>query len=204
MKKFLVVPLTLLFLTGFLTQTAGAAVGFKGGLALSNFNYSGEAPPEPLTNLTAPMGGIFFSLGFGPVSIQPEVLYVRMGTRMEESPDWVEDRLDYVQVPVLLKINFVPGPISPMIFAGPYGSYRLAAHEVSYIDGVSGSLDIKDQFKSTDYGVVFGGGLDFHLGFIKISGEARYNLGLANIEANPTPGTSIKNKSLMFLAGIAF
>jgi hypothetical protein len=204
MKKFLIVPLAVLFLAALLTQGASAAVGLKGGLALSNFTYSGEASPLPLTNLTAPVGGIFFNLGLGLVSIQPEILYVRMGTHMEVSPDWAEDRFDYVQVPILLKVNLMPGPVRPMIFAGPYGSYLLAAKEVDYVGGVTESVDIKDQVKSTDYGIVFGGGLDFHLGLIKLSAEARYNLGLANIEANPLPGTSIKNKSLMFMAGIAF
>lgn len=204
MKKFLIASLAVLFTAALLPQSAGAAVGFKGGYALSKFAVTGEAPPIPLVNLKAPVGGVFFGIGFGLFSIQPEILYVRMGTRMQEagSPDWMEIRLDYVQVPLLLKVNVMPGPISPMIYGGPYGAYRIAAKGV--ISGVSGSTDIGDQYAKTDYGIIVGGGLDFKLAVIKLSAEARYNLGLANIAVDPDPGTSVKNKSLMFLVGIAF
>jgi hypothetical protein len=202
-KKFLIVSLVILFAVAVLPQRAAAGVGVKGGYAMSTLAMT-PASSIPLVNLKAPVGGVFFGIGLGLFSIQPEILYVRMGTRIqaEGSPDWMEIRLDYIQVPVLLKINVLPGPISPMIYGGPYGAFRFAAKGA--ISGVSGTADIGDAYTTTDYGVVFGGGIDFRLPVIKLSAEARYNLGLSNIAKDPAPGVSTKNKSLMVLVGIGF
>jgi hypothetical protein len=203
MKKSLIVSLAVLFMAALVPQSAAAGVGFKAGLGLSKLSMS-EATPYPLVNLKTPVGGIFFGVNLGLFSIQPEILYVRMGTRMQESgsPDWMEIRLDYVQVPLLLKINVLPGPVSPMIYVGPYGAYRFAAK--SAISGVSGSGDLSEDYKTTDYGIVLGGGIDFKLVVVKLSAEVRYNLGLANIRTNLAPGSSEKNRAIMALVGISF
>lgn len=204
MKKLFIASLAVLFVTALLTLPAAAGVGVKGGLAMPTLAFSALAEAPPLTTLSTPMGGVYFGLGLGLFSIQPEILYVRMGARMEETPDWMEDRLDYIQVPLLLKINVLPGPISPMIYGGPYGAYLLKATGVANIDGVSESTDIKDQIKSTDYGIAFGGGIDFKLAVVKLSAEVRYNLGLANIAKNAEAGFWVKNRCLMVLVGVGF
>jgi hypothetical protein len=203
MKKFLIVSLAILFVAALMPQAAAAGVGVKGGYAMSKLAFTGTLDPG-FVNLKAPMGGVFFGIGLGLFTIQPEILYVRMGERLEGGADWMEDRIDYIQVPLLLKVNVLPGPVSPMIFGGPYGSYRLAAKGVSMIAGEPGEVDLKDEIKTTDFGIVFGGGIDFKLGVVKLSAEVRYNLGLANIAVDADPGMAAKNKSLMFLAGIAF
>ena len=51
---------------------------------------------------------------------------------------------------------------------------------------------------------MFGGGVDFKMAVVKISVEIRYNLGLANLDKEPEPGFSVKNRSVMILAGIGF
>ena len=110
LKKFLIVSLTVLVLAAVVPQPAAAGFGLKGGLAQSNVDFS---PPAliPMGNLNAPMGGIFWGFNLGLFTIQPEALYVRMGTRIAEGADWMENRLDYIQIPVLLKINLLPGPV---------------------------------------------------------------------------------------------
>jgi len=204
MKKFLIVSLAVLFTAALMPQSAAAAVGVKGGLAMSNLSMS-EAPGVPLKSLKVPVAGFFYGFNLGLFTIQPEILYVRMGARLEaDASNWLEERIETIQVPVLLKINVIPGPISPMIYAGPYGAFRLSAKEVMTIDGVSTSSDIKDQTKSTDFGAVFGGGIEFKLVAIRLSAEVRYNLGLANVAVDPAPGFSVKNKILMVLVGIGF
>jgi len=204
LKRPLIAFLTVFLVAALVPQTAAAAVGIKGGLALSTLDFSAAAEAPPITNLKAPVGGVFFSIGIGPISIEPEFLYVRMGGHAAEGADWMEDHLDYIQVPLLLKIRMVPGPVSPMIYGGGYGSYLLAAKEVSSTSGVTTTTDIKDQTKSTDYGVTFGGGIDFRLPVVKLSAEVRYNLGLDNIAKNPTAGVWVKNRSLMVLVGLGF
>ena len=202
MKKFLIVSLAILFAAAVLPQSAAAGVGVKGGYSWANLKFTGADGVLPLTDLKNVVAGVYFSMGLGLFSVQPEILYVRQGTRMEEAPDWMEVRLDYIQVPVLLKVHVIPGPISPMIYGGPYGAYRIAARGA--VSGVPGTVDISDGYTTTDYGVVFGGGIDFRLPVIKLSAEVRYNLGLANVAQNAAAGESVKTKSLMVLVGIGF
>jgi Outer membrane protein beta-barrel domain len=202
-KKFLFVSLIVLVVAAVVPQPAAAGFGLKGGLAQSNLDFSPSAL-IPLGNLNAPTGGVFWGFNLGLFTIQPEALYVRMGTHVEEGADWMEDRLDYIQIPVLLKLGLLPGPVKLVIYGGGYYSFLLSAKGVANIDGEEDSTDIKDQVKSNDYGAVFGGGIDFHLAAIKLSAEVRYNLGLANINSVADDTTSVKNHSLMFLVGIGF
>jgi hypothetical protein len=114
-------------------------------------------------------------------------------------------QLDYIQVPVLVKINVVPaGPIKPCVFAGPYGSLLLKARRVSDSGGFHSDESIKSETKSTDYGLVFGGGIDFSLVLLKITVDARYCLGMANIDKTATGTDTRKNKAIMVLVGIGF
>jgi len=200
MKKVLIGFVAVLFAVALLPQSGAASVGIKGGLALSTVRVSGTSEMTGLTNLKAPVFGLSLGLGMGLFTLQPEFLYVRMGTSMVADAVEAEDHLDYLQVPILLKINVMPGPISPVIYGGGYGSYLLAAKGVT--EGVS--VDIKDEVKSTDYGLVFGGGVEFKLAVVKLTAEIRYNLGLANIAKEISDGSSVKNKSLMFLVGVGF
>jgi len=204
LKKFLFVSLIVFALAALMPQPAAAGFGLKGGLALSKLHFAGETEVPSLTDLKAPVGGIFWSFNLGLFTIQPEAMYVRMGARMEEGADWMEDRIDYIQIPVLVKLNILPGPISPNVYGGGYYSFLLSAKGVASIGGVESSTDIKDQLESKDYGALVGAGVDFKLAAIKITVEGRYNIGMANIAKDAEPGFSVKNESWMFLVGLSF
>jgi len=201
MKKVLIGFVAVLFAVAVLPQSGAASIGIKGGFALSNLRFSNAGDVGTLSNLQAMTGGFSLGMNLGLFCIQPEILYVRMGAKQVYDAVSTETHLDYVQVPLFLKVNIIPGPVSPMIYGGGYGSYLLSAKGV----GGGVSEDIKDQVKSTDYGLVFGGGVDFKLAVVKLTAEIRYNLGLANIAKNPDPADlTVKNKSLMFLVGVTF
>jgi hypothetical protein len=203
MKRLMSVALAALCVAVLLPQTLSAGFGIKGGYSLSKFT---TAPVGGIfSNIPSSVGGIFFSLGLGPLAIQPEVLYVRMGGKIEILEDSLEERLDYIQVPVLLKLNVIPvGPIRPFIYAGGYGAYLLKANEVTLMDGVTDESVVTEDYQKYDYGVVGGAGLTFKLPGISISIEGRYNYGLKNILADPSAGEAVKNRSLMALVGIGF
>lgn len=206
MKKSFVAVLAALCLAALVPQALQADIGIKGGLSLSKFELtSSEPPPFTFGYLRYYVGGLSFGINLGIVSIQPEVLYTRMGARYASGTDSLEYRFDYIQVPVLLKINVIPaGPIRPFICAGGYGSYRIKAEGVMVSAGVTDRQDMSDTILKYDYGVVGGVGLAFHLPGITLTAEGRYNLGLMNIIKDPSPGESVKNRSIMVLAGIAF
>ena len=207
MKRLMIVFLAVLFMAALVPQNLSAGFGIKGGYGLSKF-AAASLDPIPFTfgNLNSPVGGIYFSLGLGPLAIQPEILYVRMGSEYEvDEANDLKWQLDYVQVPVLLKLRIIPlGPIRPVIYAGGYGAYLFKARGVMTVDGVSEGADIIDDYQKYDYGVVGGVGLDFKLPGITFSVEGRYNYGLKNILVDPSAGDSLKNRSMMALVGIGF
>jgi len=208
MKRLMFISLAVLVMAALIPQSLSAGFGIKGGYAMSKFTVTSPDPiPFIFGNLGSPVGGIFFSLGFGPLAIQPEVLYVRMGSEFEiDEANDLKWRFDYIQVPVLLKLKIIPaGPIRPVIYAGGYGACLIKANGVMTVDGVPGEpQDLKDGYQKYDYGVVGGAGLDFKLPGISISVEGRYNYGLMNILRDPAPGDSWKNRSMMALVGIGF
>jgi len=203
MKKTLFAALAVLCVAVLVPQTLEAGVGIKGGMALSKFAMKpADVFPFPLVNLPAPVGGVYFDLGLGPLSFEADVFYARTGMKGTFEGATVEYRLDYIQVPVLLKIKVIPaGPLRPFISAGGYGAYLLSAKGV--MTGVP-SEDIGDMFEKTDYGVVGGVGVEFKLPGLKLTAEGRYNFGLANIGKDAGEGESAKNRSIMALVGIGF
>lgn len=206
MKKSIFVLIAVIGLATFVPQDLSAGVGIKGGYTLSKSRLdSPPAPPYAGVNLPFYAGGLSFNLGLGLVSIQPEILYVRSGGRFEADPDnYVEDRLEYIQVPVLLKLNIVPaGPIRPFLCAGGYGAYLFKATGVIVEAGVElPHGDLSDNYQKFDYGVVGGAGLTFKLPGIALSVEGRYNYGLKDIDT--FEGQFTKNTSMMALLGISF
>jgi len=207
MKRLMIVALAALCVAAFLPQTLSAGFGIKGGYSLSKF-AAASADPIPFTfgYMNSPIGGIYFSLGLGPLAIQPEVLYVRMGAEYEvDEANDLKWQFDYIQVPVLLKLRIIPlGPIRPVIYAGGYGAYMLKAKGIMTVDGVPEETDISAEYQKYDYGVVGGVGLDIKLPGITFSVEGRYNYGLKNILVDPLAGDSWKNRSMMALVGIGF
>lgn len=206
MKKFLVLCLAALCVAAVLPQTLSAGVGIKGGLSLSKFAITpADTFPFPIENLTGPVGGVFFNMGLGPLSFQMEALYARMGMKGSYEGATIEYRLDYIQVPLLLKVHVIPaGPVRPIVYAGGYGSYMLNAKGVMTSGEGSDSADLDDMFQKYDYGVIGGAGLEFKLPGLMLSVEGRYNLGLANIIKEAGEGESGKNRSIMVLVGVGF
>jgi hypothetical protein len=203
MKRTLIVTLAALCVAALVPQTLSAGVGIKGGFALSKFSVTDVEAPN-FMNMPAPMAGLFFSVGLGPLSIQPEVYYARMGAKTEFEGATVKYQLDYIHAPVLLKLKVIPvGPVRPIIYAGGYYSYLLNAKGVMTFEGETEEGDLDDMFKKSDYGVVGGVGLEFKLPGILFSIEGRYNFGLANISAEGEEGEG-KNRSMMALVGIGF
>jgi hypothetical protein len=133
-------------------------------------------------------------LGESGFAIQPEVLYVMKGGKAgfpegeaEGYDITMKVKMDYVEVPVLIKYNFpTQGTISPNLFAGPVVAFNVAAKVESEGYPVEAgedfpSEDIENK-KSVDFGIAFGGGLGLAVGETgKLTFDVRYTLGLADL-----------------------
>ncbi len=200
MKRLAIMTIAALAAVALAPRALDAGVGIKAGFSLAKFSEESADPPAfPWENLPFFAGGLSFESGFAYVSVQTEVFYVRMGGKFAAAD--LEYRFDYVQVPVLLKINIVPaGPVRPFLGGGGYGAYLIKAR------GVLGTEtgDLTEDYERLDYGLVGGVGLAFRLAGIGLSIEGRYNHGLRNLIKDAAPGASMKNRCLMALAGISF
>lgn len=212
MKGFPLVLALVLFLS--LTNSpaqAGITFGAKGGFTLANI----KSVPETFEgfkweNKTGLAGGVFMEIGLpGPFSIQPEVLYVQKGAKISFSVEGISGTLkaniDYIEIPLLLKYNFISGgPLNPSVYFGPYFGFNTKAEFVIENEGEERE-DIKDDIKNTEFGMVFGLGLTQKLGTIKLTLDARYDLGISNIiEEDVDEPSSIKTRTWLFMVGIAF
>jgi hypothetical protein len=188
---------------------ATTRMGIKGGLSLSRWavNLPGLAS-GPLETLPWPAGGLFLKLSTGAFSVQAEALYVRAGTRTDVSGVEHQYRIDYVRVPVLVKVNLRPyGSIEPVIYGGTYAAARLTAKEVTRSTDGNEVTDIKSGLKSWDLGLIAGVGVDFNWGMTLISLEARYAWGLLDINTTlveAPSGFHIRNRTALIMLGVGF
>jgi hypothetical protein len=207
MKRLATVCLVALVAAALTPQALDAGIGFRLGYSSATLSQASATPlPFNFGPLSSVTGGLSFEAGLGFISIDPELLYVRMGGRYDvDASNSLEFRHDYIQVPVLVKLNIIPvGPIRPFLCAGAYGAYLVNAKGVFVLDGVPSEEDMAGNYERFDYGLVGGAGLAFKLPGISLSIEGRFNYGLQNLLKDPAPGDSMKNECWMALAGISF
>ena len=150
-------------------------MGIKGGLNLSNLYVDDVSDEDARIGFNLGLyGQVFSSDAF---AIQPELLFSTKGTHLEFDglDETVKFNLNYLDLPVLAVFKLGE---SAEIHAGGYASYLLNANLSYDGDLGSGNEDLdRDNFKSYDYGLVGGFGLNF--GAVQVG--ARYNYGLVKI-----------------------
>lgn len=139
-------------------------------------------------------------------AIQPEVLYTMKGAKTEGQvlgetlKVWMN--LNYVEIPVLAKLQIpTQGSIKPSLFVGPALGVKLSGKAKAEYAGESEEEDIED-IKSTDFGLVFGGGVDFGLGKGYLIVDLRYTLGLTTL--SEFEDDDVKNGVFSLMIGYSF
>lgn len=191
MKKLLslICVIALVSAAGVTTANAQSPINFglRAGLNFANFNDLEDGDLDSRTGFL--VGGYLnFKIPMSPVSIQPEALYSQKGA--EEGGATI--KLDYLEVPVLAKFSFAPGPATPHVYFGPYVGFVLN----SEVSGNGQSISIDNA--QTDFGGIVGGGLDINLGVTKLNAGLRYGFGLVDA----FDGGQGKNGVFSVVAGI--
>ena len=127
-------------------------------------------------------------------SIQPEVVYSAQGAKGMLNNIEGKANLDYINIPILAKYYIVDGF---SVEAGPQVGFLVKAEGKGTVNNVSVTTDVKDNFKSTDFGLGFGLAYDLPV-------NARYNLGLSDIRNNTSSGDAIKNNVIQVGIGYKF
>lgn len=191
--------LGLLFSSELMAQNKTARAGIKAGLNVSNL-YIDEVNDE---NARIGFNGGFYGqiLSSEVFALQPELLFSTRGSEAQYDgliDQTIRFNLNYIDLPVLAVIKLGP---SAEIHGGLYGSYLVNAN-IKYNGDISNGgeeLD-RDNFKSYDYGLSAGFGLNF--GAMQIG--ARYNYGLVQIadsnSARTVLGDSKNSAAQLYLA----
>jgi hypothetical protein len=193
----------LIMLAALLFMTNGVAqmqIGPKAGINIANLggDDADELVGESLDSKTGFGGGIFFMYQFSNMfAIQPEAYYSMKGATYKEGGGELTITLDYFEVPLLLKL-IIPiegSNIRPSIFAGPAIGFNTTAKLKVEFDGESEEEDLKDDTESTDFSLVFGGGIGFMVGKNELGVDIRYILGLSTID-NSSDAFDLKNNAI--------
>jgi len=181
----------------------GGRIGIIGGV---NFATLRGLDDVDLEKRTGSMGGLSLVLPLGSTfALQTEALVVSGGAQPKSGTgDGIS--LTYAQVPVLLRLSLGgSSPIAPHVYAGPYFGLRIRCQ----IDTGAGDSDCDDvggvNTETVDVGGIVGGGLDFDLGGLVLTGGARYGFGVSKVAEFDTGSVreSARNGSFSIYAGLA-
>lgn len=172
---------------------------------------------EGLDGIFCPIFGVLHNI---PVSeengsITAGVMYI--GSGGESGRDASEEgyeysikntyKLGYLAFPVNGKYKFGKGKIVPFVNAGAALGILLSAKRElsSTINGETSEeeTDIKDELKSTNFGINVGGGVIIPLGERSLTASINYGHGLTNIIKDPgSEDASLKTRDIKFTLGL--
>jgi len=174
--------------------------GIKGGLLWPDFRGDSGDPSVSYGRRTSFSAGVFLRFGL----LQAEALYARRGAEVRDATAPAptdtavnEFRLDYLEVPVLVRLGGASG-----VFVGPYGAVRLSSKLVTGDGGTATEIDVSNAVEELDYGFVVGFGIDFG----KFGIEGRYTQGLRRLFKDQ-PGSvapDLKHRALGAFATLRF
>lgn len=186
LKSLLLAGALFLALMGSRAQAQNFNLGLEAGANFSNFIGSDVTSGSLNAAKLGFVGGAFLCLNFGnSFGIRPELLYEQKGNQISGTSTTTE--LDYIEIPVLLKVSLGTPMVNPGILLGPTFSFNTVAQVAG--GNVSG-------VNSSDIGLM--GGAEIDIDKFQVSG--RYELGLTNI----TNGVNIQNGTITLLVGYSF
>jgi len=167
--------------------------GPKAGVTL-NYQWGGDLPNistfNDLGDLYAGFSaGLFLRIRFlSFLMLQPEILYSQQGSSGLH--------IDYIEIPVLLKLGLPLGNFTPNVFAGPVGAFRVND------DNSNPLIDVKDALFSLAMGV----SCDIDIGKFLLTLEGRWTFSpMDSITTNTILlDDSMKNGTGSFMVGFGF
>jgi hypothetical protein len=193
------------WLAPFAAQDVAAqrALGFKGGLTLASADIKDLEGTFDTDNRTGWGAGAFLTLGSGALSIQPELNFLDLGFDVTLGPGVSpEVKLRYLAPVVLLRLGLPLVVVRP----GVFGGVGLGIELDCTIDDVACEdfAPVQLETGATDPTGVFGADVDINLGSVSLRGDARYAIGLSDIEEASDIWTEVRNRAWQVSAGLAF
>lgn len=192
-------------------------LGFRGGFNLSEF-VGGDSETDSRRGLD--LGVAFSPVQVGPLSLMIEGYYRQKGAETLQSalnstepPESVEFGLDYVEIPVLARLDFpLTNWLGLYLQGGPAFGWQLDCGVEFAVSGEPGSPTancndllgdgLEDTLRDYELGAVGGGGLELIVlrGLGAITFDARLNRGLTRLTREET-ASDLKNQSVSLMLG---
>lgn len=191
-------------LLAFVATDAAAQIDVKPGVTagVNLANIRGDDVSDDVSRRTAfHVGGVLLLDLAGPIDVQPEAVFSQKGFVVDQQGTDVTAKVNYLQINGLARFKPTAGPISPAFFAGPYLAFEVSEEVEASGDGGSISADTEN-FSSTDFGLVIGGGIEAATGFGQLQFDVRYDLGLT--DASDDDRVEFNNGAIGISAALLF
>ena len=230
-----VVIITILFFLVISGYSQRFSMGPKIGVNMSSLtHYSESFNTDSIQNgqlITSTLGLITDIAFTDNLSLQTEFLYSQKGHRLNYNFDTIDFsvdgyykyRLDYFEIPVLLRVSFGGGDVKGYLNAGPYWSYWMGGKtKIRYEmpDGAedfefSESLDFETDWISdvnepnrVDVGLIIGGGFAYNTGPGNLLIDFRYGIGFKDmtnwIDSSQIPEGYNNSRSRVFTISFGY
>jgi hypothetical protein len=219
MKKILLLAVLAVSSCGFAQVSLIPKVGVNFANAVLNESNLLEGGKSSLTGLTGGLGFNFSLTGDNFLSVQPEILYSQKGFSSAATGviNYEGDyRLNYLEIPLLVKVNFGGEKLKLYVNAGPSVGYLLNGKvdgRGNFLGVIGASLEESIDFTDSptpgditeldanriEAGLNFGGGLGYAiLGNAALFVDLRYNMGLTDFNNQEQS----KNRVFALTAGV--
>ena len=188
MKLYLNVAIAAILMTA-TAEAQNVNVGVKGGLNIYNINNSNGQKYDNLLGFNLGLVGHIHLAK--QLALQPELVYSAQGAKFTTAGVETKIQLGYINVPLMLQYMFDNGF---RLQAGPQVGFLVNAKSKT----PNLTIDIKDRFKKVDVGL--GAGIGYVNPSTNFGIDARYNLGLSNINDN----SSVKSTNRGFQVGVFY
>lgn len=182
-------------------------LGVMGG---ASFATLGGEDVDDADTRTGFSGGASLTIPLrGRLSLEVNALYSQKGAKGSDASESLIFKLDYLELPVLLRYDFTGERVRPFASAGVSFAYRTSCKARGSTEGFTAEFDCDDfaddpefglDVNTWDTGVAFGGGLDFPLANDRLfTVGARYTYGLSDVVKLFT----VRNRALLVYAGFS-
>jgi hypothetical protein len=153
--------------------------------------------------------GLDFTYNYRMLSVTLQPNYRRQSFSYSNQYEWIDDNnpentlelnykqehhLDYIEIPLIIKVSFLQGNIKPYIGIGGYYGWLVNANKSIIVDGVdkasgssypfnkeSLSVGATDLFVNYNAGILGSLGVSYDPGNIRLTLDIQYRYGLTNI-----------------------
>lgn len=178
----------------------------RGGVNIASLGGDDTAGIDSRTALRIE-GAVVFDLAEN-IGVQVGGAYAQKGFSVSEQGIDVTFRLDYVEIPALIRFAIPSaGALSPRFVAGPALAIKAGCDLRVQAEGVTVTVPCSEgdvDVETMDLGLMGGAGLSIATaGSLSITLDVLYNLGLVGI-VDPGLGGDYKNRAWSIVAGIAW